>query len=223
MTPSDWAAWTQAGAAIIALAVAVGVPIWQRKREDATRRADTVRRNHEEKERLANTRVDLASALYHELSHHVARCCFDFESPWNGYAKSPKDLVRFTVLKFLPEPPIVYTANADKLILLGEGPAAALMAFYFRISVVRRDIMNSVEEMGAANVKANYVQMIGTRFARTLRPGMEALEVLSPQVPNASYIEQLALKAVSEGMPDRAVGLLRERLAAAMLDADKVR
>ena len=134
--------------------------------------------SHRSKERLAKTRVDLASALYHELTHHIATVlALILTSPWKGNPQCHRgSRCALRLLKFLPEPPIVYTANADKLIFLGEAPAAALMAFYFRISVIRRDIMNSVGEMGAANVKANYVEMIGTRFARALKPGVEALE-----------------------------------------------
>ena len=37
VTPADWAAWTQALAAILALIVAVGVPIWQRAKEQERR------------------------------------------------------------------------------------------------------------------------------------------------------------------------------------------
>ena len=104
---------------------------------------------------------------------------FHFESPWKGNPQCHRGSRSLYGTQFLPEPPIVYTANADKLIFLGEAPAAALMAFYFRISVIRRDIMNSVGEMGAANVKANYVEMIGTRFARALKPGVEALDFIA--------------------------------------------
>jgi len=85
---------------------------------------------------------DLAVGIYHELATRVARCCVDFDKPWSEYWKNPVPRSRFTVRKFRPEPATIFDANADKLALFETNQAAALIDFYFRLGVVRRDIDN---------------------------------------------------------------------------------
>ena len=110
----------------------------------------------------------------------------------------------------------------DKLALLGEDVVAALMAFYFRLAIIHRDIENSITEAGEKNVPADYARLIATRFARALMPGKIALESMREFVPKWESIEASALKAVAEGQRGRGEGTFRDRLAEAIKLAVKV-
>jgi hypothetical protein len=165
---------------------------------------------------------DLAIAIYHELANRAARCCYDFESPWSRYLEKPHELSRFTVAKFLPQAPTVFEANADKLALLGVTVPAALIAFYFRLAVIARDMENLREDAAGGKVSANGVHTIATRFAAALAPGLRALQALGAHVPNHRDIDDDAISTFDIGAAKRAPGTLRERLSGAEAVADEI-
>src|SRR5689334_6866247 len=168
---------------------------------------------------------DLAVAIYHELATRVARCCVDFDKPWSEYWKNPVPLSRFTVRKFRPEPGTIFDANADKLALFETNQAAALIEFYFRLGVVRRDIDNlSDEPTESSGLGSKAIQMIASRFAASLDPGLKALNALATLVPDHASIETAALEAIAKLSSTRDVtGTLRQWLAAAIKKADEFR
>jgi hypothetical protein len=170
---------------------------------------------------LAN---DLAVALYHELANRVARCCFDFESPWSNDWEIPRRVNRFGAGKFSPEPPMIFNANSDKLALFGGRVPSALMAFYFRLSVLRRDIENlRADTRDHSDLGDDAVRLIGSRFSAALAPGLKALDALAPLVPDPAAIEADALNTFDPGPQKRAPGTLRERLSSMIRKADEIR
>jgi hypothetical protein len=168
---------------------------------------------------------DLAVALYHELANRVMRCCYDFESPWSKNWEIPgRHMSRFSAGKFSPEPPTIFNANADKLALFGERVPSALMAFYFRLSVLRRDIENLREDArDHSDLGDDAVRVIGSRFGAALGPGLNALKALAPIVPDPAAIEADALETFDPGPQKRAEGTLRERLSLMIQKADQIR
>ena len=88
------------------------------------------------------------------------------------------------------------------------------MAFYFRLSVVQRDIENlRLEARDQSDLGNDAVRVIGPRFAATLVPGLNALDALAPRVPGAAAIEAEALNTFDPGRQKRPEGTLRERLS----------
>lgn len=140
---------------------------------------------------------DLAAALYYELANRVARCVVDFNDPWSArWENPPKHLTRFAPGKFVPEQPVVFNSNADKMALLPEEVPGALMGFYFRLMTVGRDIANAGEEGAAAisyNIGEGNMKLIARRFGATLIPGKAALVALARYVPKHAAIEAEAL------------------------------
>jgi hypothetical protein len=140
---------------------------------------------------------DLASALYYELANRVAMCVVHFESPWSDrWENAPKELTRFDAGKFVPDQPVVFNSNADKLALLTPGVPGALMGFYFRLRVLDRDIANAREKGATAssyNIGQENTKLIARRFGATLFPGKAALVALARDVPEHLAIEAEAL------------------------------
>jgi hypothetical protein len=166
---------------------------------------------------------DNAAALYHELASRVARCCYDFEEPWLDHYQWPQRMDLFTAGKFVPEQPLIYRSNADKIALLGKRVPSALMAFYFRLWVLERDIENSRADAKALSpytLGEPSVRMIATRFWATLAPGLAALETFSQLVPDWKAIEVAAWESIAS--PARATGALREHLRAALKTAKDI-
>jgi len=126
-----------------------------------------------EKQKREQLVDDLSIALYHELANRVARCCFDFENPWSRDWTTPRNRGVFGVTKFIPQPPTVFDGNADKLALLGPEVPAAMMAFYFRLWVLHRDIetLYKTEVNPASNTLGfGPVSIIASRFGATHAP-----------------------------------------------------
>jgi hypothetical protein len=168
-----------------------------------------------EKQKRDQLVEDLAIALYHELASRVARCCYDFEKPWNDLWHSPQNKSIFDAKKFVPEPTTIYNGNADKLALLGPSVPAALMPFYFRLWGLRRDI-DSLCDAAAKAPHLNYdqVQIIASRMAATLTPGLAALRALGDLVPDHDVIDAAAWKELDrEPNKRKDQRPLRERLA----------
>lgn len=178
-----------------------------------------------ERWKRAQLRNDLAVALYHELAVRVARCCYDFEAPWADYWEGGTSLDRFGAGKFAPEVPAIFAANADKIALFGEDVPSALMSFYFRLGVLRRDIENlRADTRDHSNLTPGAVRVIGSRFAAALSPGLRALDALAPSVANTSKIEADALDTFDSAIRrKRATKTLRDLLDAMITKAAEVR
>jgi len=158
---------------------------------------------------------DLAETLYHELANRVARLCFDYEAPWSLYEVRPRPLGRFSVGKFVPEIPTIFMANADKLALFGSLAPTALMSFYFRMTVLRRDIENLREDArDHSDLGPDQLRIIASRYAAAIVPAINALDALAPFVANAARIEAAAMDTFDPGPDRRRPGSLRERLSA---------
>jgi hypothetical protein len=166
---------------------------------------------------------DLGAALYHELANRVARCCYDFEDPWCGYLFGAARLDRFTIGKFAPEPPTIFNANADKVAMFGDRAPAAMMAFYFRLAVLKRDIEN-IRDDPRDHIYDKYTRIIASRFAATLDPGLRALDALASMVSNTATIEADALDTFDSVLPrpQREATNLRELLTAMIALAKKI-
>jgi hypothetical protein len=167
---------------------------------------------------------DLGAALYHELANRVARCCYDFEIPWSGHWVSPQRMNRFGIGKFAPDPPTVFAANADKLALFGDKVPAAMLAFYYRLSALRRDIENlRADSRDQTDINEDAVRLVASRLAFTLSPARDALQALGAAIPTRAAIEDDAWKSFDVLQPKRAAMPLRERLDTLINKAAEIR
>ncbi|NOT38922.1 MAG: hypothetical protein HOP13_00350 [Alphaproteobacteria bacterium] len=154
---------------------------------------------------------DLARALHVELAEFVARCCFDFENPWQKlFANDHKstEMHQLRLSKFIPETPIVYESTANQLALLKGSAPQALVQFYYRVAAWRRDASNMALSLRAAEDKTNPnslappptldsadARFLSRRLKETLRPGLDALVALGSLVDNAQGTEDAAIAA----------------------------
>lgn len=171
--------------------------------------AEDVKRRH--------LRKDLATSFHHELANRVARCLFDFELPWSQY-KRGQTVDKFSARKFVPDKPIIYISNADKVALFGEAAPQALMAFYFRLAVIRRDIQNAIDELAVSgnHLDTNQVAMISSRLHQALKPGRAALDALARLVRNPRAIESEAIAIFDTARELKSDKTFRQRLEAAI-------
>jgi hypothetical protein len=136
---------------------------------------------------------DTALALHVELSQLVARCCFDFQSPWSGYYKQDgggMDAER--VRKFSPNRPVIYPSTASDIALLPNA-AQALVEFYSRLGALQRAI-----DEAARDIK--HVRPVAVRMRQALPPGLKALKALGSMVEGAEKIEDDAFTALGEAL-----------------------
>src|SRR5881296_962105 len=121
----------------------------------------------------------------------------------------------FTAGKFAPIPPTIFDANSDKLPILGQQVPSALVTFYYRLTILERDIENlrrSSSDLWRMMEK-NAVRAIASRFAATLAPGERALNALCLLVDDWEAIDAEAWRALHEAVVDRPlVGTLRSQL-----------
>src|SRR6478672_6012274 len=89
--------------------------------------------------------ADLARAIHTELADRVARCCFDYESPWHEYGIQPAVIDSNRLRKFAPYEPIVYPALAGQIAMLPDQPLQCLLKFYFRLAAWQRDAENTAD------------------------------------------------------------------------------
>ena len=153
---------------------------------------------------------DLARALYEELADRVARCCFDFEAPWQGYfLKTNRDTMHwFRLRKFSPEPLVIFPSAASQLALLGDDAPQALIRFYVRLAAWKRDVDNLAESLAqrsdierAAETRDDSLEMLrflAQRLRQTLAPGLRALQALGPLVEEHARIEATAIAGYDE-------------------------
>lgn len=157
---------------------------------------------------------DLARALYEELADRVARCCFDFEAPWQTYAVRPEGMGTFRLRKFSPEPPIVFPATAGQLALLGNEAPQALIRFYYCLAAWKRDLDNIALEVTESNeaLHPDVIRFLAIRLRQTLAPGMRALEALAPMVDGYTQIEATAISGYDELRNQPTTQTLRDRI-----------
>jgi hypothetical protein len=149
-------------------------------------------------------KTDLARILYAELTHLVARCCFDSERPWKAFWQGsvrPDEMDVARLRRFTPSVPVIYLATAEQLALLGSA-AQVLMEFHYRLSALRREIENFTDGASTKLIEVKAVQLVGLRFRQTLRPGLKALESLAPLVHDPESIEALARALYYEARPE---------------------
>jgi hypothetical protein len=151
---------------------------------------------------------DLARVLYAELTHLVARCVFDSESPWKGYwpkDAAPRLKTAANLRKFAPAVPTIYNATAGQLALLPGKAPQTLIEFHYRLSALRREIDNTVagaNPSDSANVPIGPLRQVGLRFRQTLEPSLKALEALAPLVADSAEMEEHARVSYYETRPD---------------------
>jgi hypothetical protein len=144
---------------------------------------------------------DLARALYEELADRVARCCFDYEAPWQTYlgtgdpAGGPMTSLRLR--KFSPEPPIIFPATASQVAILGNDAPQALIRYYYCLAAWRRDVVNFADDNESA-LSRDALRFLATRLRQTLAPGLRALQALAPLVEEPDRIERTAIAGYDE-------------------------
>lgn len=154
----------------------------------------------------AQQAADLASTLYAELAHLLARCCFDSESPWSEYwheSARPDKMYSVWLRKFTPVEPVIYLATAGQLALL-RNAAQHLMEFHYRLSALRREIESFAAdaELSGKVIESSSLKLVARRFRETLQPGSKALDAIAPMVKNAEEIEALARALYYEARPN---------------------
>jgi hypothetical protein len=178
-----------------------------------------------EQVRRSQLRQDLAQVLYVELADRVSRCCFDMEAPWGPYLDRSiyevAQMSRFRLRKFTPAEPVVYVACAPQLAVLGAGPAQAIARFYYHLEAWRRDITSMLDEEPSSghHMEVKDINFLAKRFRQTLRPGLHALEALSPLVGNHLELESTSLALYDEQRASSSPrGQLRERISNLIAD-----
>lgn len=150
---------------------------------------------------------DIARVLYAELTHLVARCVFDSESPWKKYwprDASPGLMKASKLRKFAPAAPTIYTATAGQIALLSGKAPQTLIEFHYRLSALRREIENAVASANPSdggNIPIGALKQVGLRFRQTLGPGLNALEDLASLVADSAEMELHARMSYYESRP----------------------
>jgi hypothetical protein len=168
-----------------------------------------------EEQKRASEAKDLTQIIFAELVHMVVRCCFDSEAPWREYwvnRPPTKARKKFDVQKFAPATPVVYLATAPKLALLGEEPSQAIIEFYYRVAALRRDIEDIVRGTSHENIAGPNLEIVAFRFCLTLRPGLEAIQILKPLVQHPDQIIARVLATFDETRKRKEPGTLEERI-----------
>lgn len=167
---------------------------------------------------------DLARILYAELTHLVARCVFDSESPWKAYWPEDASSASRTaggLRKFAPAVPTIYTATAGQLALLPGKAPQTLIEFYYRLSALRREIENTVAGASPSSVQvpSGQLRQVGLRFRQTLEPSLKALEALAPIVADSAKMEEHARASYYETRPGSDLTkTLKERIEALLTE-----
>lgn len=138
----------------------------------------------------------LAASLHAELADLVARCCFDYEKPWQSYWSDPSQRrpKRPELRRFTPAQPIVFANASGDLALLGADAPLHLVQFHNSLSALRRDIDSIADGLTEHPATQEDVKQVAERFFLTLSPGLDALRALATMVPNAEAVERAAIK-----------------------------
>lgn len=160
-------------------------------------------------------RKDLARALHAETAHLVARCCFDGETfwcqQWGPLDPKKRFLISATGMsKFVPENPVVFPATASELALLRGDSAILLINFHYSLNAFRRGIL----EYGMTDdLTHEPVRRVAQRMYRTLEPGLQALEALALEFPDAERRETLIIQQYNASRAEESpTGTLRQRI-----------
>jgi hypothetical protein len=158
----------------------------------------------------------LAQGLYVELADRVARCCFDYESPWSEYKDKLKSgMTRDYLGKFAPFPPVIYQATASQISILDGDAPQRLIQFYCRLAAWQRDIeATSTLEGGflESAVDAKDVQRLAYRLYQTLEAGQLALCALAPMVKEHEKLNADAIAAHDKFRKEKTSGTLHDRI-----------
>ena len=151
----------------------------------------------------------------------MARCCFDYEAPWQSYLSiGVPGSSSFRLRKFSPEPPIVFPAVASQLAILEGGAPQALIRFYYCLAAWKRDVDNLASEIhvNGGALTSDGCQFLAKRLKQTLRPGLNALEILGRRVEGWERIDAAAIAGYDEYGDHASTGrTLRERLSIGVL------
>jgi len=144
--------------------------------------------------------TDLARALYEELANRVARCCFDFETPWERWVElancKPNEVNVIRLRGFIPFSPIVYPATASHIALLNDDSQQALITFYATLTAYQQDMTDIADlcQQRDINIPPDLVARVAGRLSRTLPPAYEALKTLGEMVDNPEAIDAAAIR-----------------------------
>jgi len=150
-------------------------------------------------------RKRMATAIFHELSNRVARCCFDFEAPWQQLRSTttPMDISRLK--KFAPIPPVIYPALAPHISIFNNDIGQTLIRFYIFLSAWEKDIQATAEEFESKKTPVNPqdVHRLSSHLRRTLKPGKDALEGMAKSglINNPEQIEAAAIIELDKLFP----------------------
>ena len=135
---------------------------------------------------------DVARAVHTELANRVARCCFDFKSPWSRIYKnhSIAGMDAERLRKFSPDSPVIYPATAAQIGLLPNNAPQALVEFYARLVALQRAIDEAARDL-------THVPAVAGRMRQTLQPGLMALTALGAVIQDAGATEDTALANLS--------------------------
>jgi hypothetical protein len=174
-------------------------------------------------------RKRMATAIFQELSNRVARCCFDFESPWKDLQSTtiPMDVSRLK--KFAPIPPVIYPALAPHIAIFDNTIGQSVIRFYIFLSAWEKDIQTTTEEFEVRKIpiNPNDVRRLSRRLRNTLTSGKDALEGIAKSglVKNPEQIEFAAIIELDKLFPKAHPSSetpLRERIQNALDDSQKV-
>ena len=144
--------------------------------------------------RVTRHKKQVATAVYAEVANRLARCAHDYKAPW-GASWGPDEADEFarqrdpySLVKFLPQPPMVFPSLGDSIALLPPKAISPLIDFYFRLEAWRRDL-SAVSE-GKGNYDIETVVTLTYRLGETLEPGRDALRALKYGVKNSVELDR---------------------------------
>jgi hypothetical protein len=155
---------------------------------------------------------DLARALYVELANRVARCCYDYEVPWQRFGGEQKVVASGRVRKFAPFEPIIYPSTASAIALLMSDAPQRLIQFYVHLAAWQREVETAYAAYHPQPVPARDVRLLAYRLHQTLGPGLEALTALGRMVDAPELLDETAIAALDRIRGSKPEGTLRERL-----------
>ena len=158
---------------------------------------------------------NLAHALYVELVNRVARCCFDYEAPWEKFGNTtPSSISASRTRKFAPFEPIIYASTARDIALLQGDAAQRLIQFYYQLAAWQRDVETTCEEVRLSDrVESRDIDRLAYRLHQTLEPGLEALRALGPMVDGWEQLDAAAIAYLDKFRGSKPDGTLQDRLA----------
>lgn len=148
----------------------------------------------------------MATAIYQELANRVARCCFDFESPWIHYRSTREEMEIPRLKKFAPIPPVIFPALSPHIAMFNNDIGQALIRFYIFLTAWEKDIETTTQQFESIrqNVRPTELHRLARRLRNTLDPGKAVLEGIAKSglVENPEQIELAAIADLDKLFPD---------------------